>query len=69
MLRQLIFLSMVSVIFMILLLRGMASLEKRKEEIKNMQLISEKKEKIFSVPLLAVIAICIVMVTIIELGQ
>lgn len=68
-LRQLILLSMISVIFMILLLRGMASLEKRKEEIKNMQLISEKKEKIFSVPLLAVIAICIVMVTIIEFGQ
>lgn len=66
-LKQLIVLSIGSLIFMFLLLRGMASLEKRKEKVKVQQNISEKKEKIFSGSLLVVIAICIVMITMMEL--
>lgn len=60
--------SIVSLVFMVFLLRGMVSLEKRKEKVKARQTISEKKEKIFSVSLLVVIVICIVMVTISQLG-
>lgn len=65
-LQQLVILSVVSLIFMTLLLRGMASLEKRKEKVNAQQNISENKEKIFSVSLLVAIVICIVMVTMIE---
>ena len=67
-LRQLIILSIVSLAFMILLLCGMVSLEKRKEKVKELQYISEKKEKVFSVSLLVVFVICIGMVTISQLG-
>lgn len=67
-LRQLIILSIVSLIFMILLLRGMISLEKRKEKVKELKYVSEKKEKIFSFSLIVAFVICIVMMTISQLG-
>lgn len=65
-LQQLIILSIVSLFIMAFLLWAMAKLQKRK--VKQLQFINEKNEKIFSVPLLVVFIICIVILTMSQLG-
>ena len=67
-LQQLIILSVGSLIIMALLLWAMAKLQGRIEKIKELQLKTKKQEKIFSVPLIVVIAICIVIVTMSQLS-
>lgn len=67
-LQQLIILSVGSLIIMALLLWAMAKLQGRIEKIKDLQLKTKKQEKIFSVPLIVVIAICIVIVTMSQLS-